>query len=642
MKKLSLILAYFALLSQLTAQTILLSENFNASTPPSLPNSWQQINGDGLTVSSSLASYSFGTNAWVTRSATLDDPAWASYGKFAASTSDYISMPTNTDDWLISPSFMATTGSYLNWEAIGYAWPNQQSYEVLVSTSGTSTAAFTHTVFSTTSENNTWTMHSLSLNTFSGQTIHVAFRNQDNFGDRLFIDNINVIVPLANDGSVTSIIGVPRYTAPGNITLSGSFLNNGSAVVNNVSFGFRVDNGPITLETKTLPGGGLNYQQSSGYFLSTPANVTPGYHKIKVWVNATNGVPETNKLNDTVEVDCHVATQARPRNILIEEFTSSTCNPCAQTNSSLDPLLNTYNPNSGGSVNVIKYQMNWPSPGNDPSYNAHGLKRRIFYGVPGIPFATSNGAQNSNIIYTNNTVAEINSGLAEPAWADITPSISVTGNIISASASILPYITVSGPIRVFQALCQKSYNYSGSTTTPPQTVYFHTMRVMNPNGSGQPVNLTAGTPFTVSFNHTATVASPSGQNTFNFWTNSPSVNYEYVVFLQDTISKEIFNSGSAPLLTTGLVNLDKNTKIGVSPNPASSIATIAIHLDASEKVSLVITDVTGKIVYTKQEEWLSSGQNEITLNTESFSPGSYSVRVKLGSSISNTKLIITK
>src|SRR5690606_34651158 len=88
--------------------------------------------------------------------------------------------------------------------------------------------------------------------------------------------------------------------------------------------------------------------------------------------------------------------EAQTKNCLIEEFTSSTCPPCAGMNAWLDPLLNGRNankPNSG--LVVVKYQMNFPSPGSDASYNAHGQSRASHYiaGMSswGIPLHFTNG-----------------------------------------------------------------------------------------------------------------------------------------------------------------------------------------------------------------------------------------------------------
>ncbi len=634
MKKQLLALALVASAGLTKAQTILWSQDFNAATPPNLPAGWMQNNVDGLTVISSLSTYSFGTNAWVTRTASSVDPTWTSYGRSAVSTSWY-SPAGVANDWLISPQFTATAGSFLKWEAVVTDASFADGYQVLVSNTGTAVANFT-AVSTVAAENDTWTSRSISLNAFAGQSIYVAFRNNSNDKDRLLVDNIQAIIPAANDGAVTSITSVQRYMTPGNTTIGGVFTNNGAITATSAVMSYSVDGGAPT--TQTISFAGVNYFNNANYSFTAPATLAAGPHTIQVQVTSVNGVAETNVTNDIATVIVYVATQARPRNALIEEFTSSTCNPCASLNANFDPLLATNAPNTASVVNVIKYQMNWPGSGNDPSYNQHGFKRRSFYGVSGIPDAFANGRTNLSA----HNQAEINAAIAEPAWADISANLTAVGLNLAGTATITPFITVNGPVRVYQLFLQGFYNYPAAVTS--QKNYYHVARVMNPNGAGVPVNVTAGNAFTVNFNHAANVVATPAQNSFNFWTNNPTVDYEYVVFLQDTVSKHVLNSASGMLANTsvGLVKLEKNETIGVYPNPTNNAATIAVKLENATKVNLAIFDLTGKVVYSKNEEVLGVGHNEITIDTEKLNSGSYIVQVIAGDKKMTTKLIITK
>ncbi|MBS1651842.1 MAG: choice-of-anchor J domain-containing protein [Bacteroidetes bacterium] len=618
------------------AQTVLWSENFNGTTPPALPSTWKQNNVDGFTPSSSLSAWNFGTNAWVTRDVTSGYPA---YGKSAASTSWFTAANT-ANRWIITPQFTVTSGTYLSWEAIALDPSYPDGYQVLVSTTGTNVASFTNTLLTISGENANWTTRSLSLGAFAGQNIYVAFRNNSTDMYILMIDNVSAVIPAANDGAVTSVTSVPRYMAPGNVTISGVYKNNGASATNNALMRYRVDNGAVVTETINFSSGGVNYFQNAGYSFATNAALAAGPHTIKVWVDATNGTSESNHLNDTSSTVVFVATQARTRNALIEEFSSSTCNPCASLNSTFDPLLATNNPNSNGQVNVIKYQMNWPSPGTDPSYNAFGNTRRGFYGVTGIPDAYTNGKTNM----VSHNQAEIDAAKAEPAWADMTATISVAGSNISASSTITPFITVpagKSSLKVFQVLAQEFYNFPGAVTT--QKNYYHIMRTMNPNGNGSAASVTVAVPQSFSFNHTSTVVATPVQMSNSFWTVAGGFNYEYVMFVQDTISGDILNSVSAKTsVVTGLVKLNNDSKIGVYPNPAKDYATLAIKLTNESKVSIAIYDVTGKIVYTKAEEMLVAGQNEININTENFVTGTYNIVVSTSNGTLKEKLIVVK
>lgn len=52
------------------------------------------------------------------------------------------------------------------------------------------------------------------------------------------------------------------------------------------------------------------------------------------------------------------------RLVLLEEFTSSTCGPCAAANPTIISRLQ-QNPDK---FTAIFYHVGWPSPGNDPMY----------------------------------------------------------------------------------------------------------------------------------------------------------------------------------------------------------------------------------------------------------------------------------
>ncbi|MDR2972502.1 MAG: hypothetical protein LBU83_11340, partial [Bacteroidales bacterium] len=128
-----------------------------------------------------------------------------------------------------------------------------------------------------------------------------------------------------------------------------------------------------------------------------------------------------------------ITVQAQQRKVLFEEFTSSTCGPCASMNSWLNPLLAA----NADKVVVVKYQMNWPGAG-DPYYTPEGGTRRSYYGVNAVPDPYTNG------VYTGSQSAiqnAINNGYAQPAQADITGTFKVNGNNITITGSVTPLIS---------------------------------------------------------------------------------------------------------------------------------------------------------------------------------------------------------
>ncbi len=201
------------------------SENFSLATPPNLPTTWLQNNVDGLTVAAA-ASFSFGTNAWVTRDYTTADPT---HGKVAVSTSWY-SPAGVANDWLISPSFTVPVNGVISWEGKAPDGGFPDGYLVKISTTGTTTASFGTTLLTVGAENSTWTNRALSLNTYSNQVVRIAFVNNSNDMNVLLLDNISVFVPAENDISLKSVapIGLNAFGGAGTTkTISGVVTNNG-------------------------------------------------------------------------------------------------------------------------------------------------------------------------------------------------------------------------------------------------------------------------------------------------------------------------------------------------------------------------------------------------------------------------------
>lgn len=632
------------------------SENFSSAVPNALPVGWLQNNVDGNTVNSGInTTWNFGTNAWVSWNYTGDP-----HGKVAASTSWYTPAGVS-NDWLITPAFTVPANSVLEFEATAVEAGYQDGFQVKISTTGTAVADFNAnpTLLSVAQENVGWTNRSAALNTYAGQTVRLAFINNSNDMNRLYMDNFAVVVPASNDGNVVSITSLTRYMAGAGLqTIGGVFKSKGYTVANNAELNYSVNNAAAVTQVVTF-GTPLNYGQTANYAFTTQANLPVGTNKIKVWVTKVNGTAETNLLNDTAYAQVYVASQAATRSVLIEEWSSSTCNPCASLNSTFDPLLNNNTPNTGGDVNVIKYQVNWPSPGNDPSYNAHCLARRTHYNVNAAPTAIIDGRTEMN----NHSQAEIDAAKLEPAFADITATLTAKKSSTLASvsttvvgtATIMPYLTIpsNSPLRVYQALVQKYYNLPGATTT--QKDYYHVMRKMNPDGWGTPINVTSGTPIVVSFSNTAL---PVGNNplpaqmSFNFWTTT-GLTYEYVVFVQDTISDDIIQSGSwtstvsvpAPPTPTSTVGMDELTavnQIGIYPNPAKEFAVLSINLEKTAVVDVTIYDMSGKMVYENKGTSLESGEHKMKINTEDFATGNYLVQINAGGAVLKEKLIVSK
>ncbi|MCL1850141.1 MAG: T9SS type A sorting domain-containing protein [Bacteroidetes bacterium] len=216
----------------------------------------------------------------------------------------------------------------------------------------------------------------------------------------------------------------------------------------------------------------------------------------------------------------NMTMHAQQRKVLFEQFTSSTCGPCAQMNAWLNPLLVT----NADKVVIVRYQMNWPGSG-DPYYTAEGGVRRSYYGVNSVPYPLTNGVYTSNQSAIQNA---INTGYAQPAQATIEGYFSVIGNTIYVKASVTPLI--SGDNHFIHCIVNEKRTV-GNIRTNGETEFFHVMMKMFPSGSGTTLNLTEGTTIPLNFSHDMSTTHVEEMS-----------DLEVVVFVQNKSTKAVLNA----------------------------------------------------------------------------------------------------
>ena len=633
MKKLLFSLLAIVGISNVNAQ-IIWQENFETTTGTSLPAGFTQ------TTLATDGGWKSGTSTTLSSSSF----PFLDHTRFVATNDDACNCD-KSNDVIKTPAFSTvgySSGVYLQYEVVFAGGTYQgatETAEIQYSLNGGTTWTQLTTIAGT--NNNAWTTKAFLLPAaLLGQnSVQLAFKYNDG-GGWLFamgLDNIKVLIPPAKDAGVTNAFS-RKYidNAP---VFSATVSNWGSSALSSVTLNYQIGaNPPVSQNFPISPA--LNYTESKSVSFN-PASLTPGnYSNLKIWVSDVNGTgADANLSNDTSTFNTYsiyVANSTVTRNALIEEFTSSTCPPCASLNTTFDPLLNSNNPNTGSRVNVVKYQMNWPSPGNDPSYNADGTARRGFYGVSGIPDAYANGRTRM----ANHDQAEIDAAKNEPAFADMTATIVKSGNQFTANLSITPKLSVPSDCRlaVYQAFLQDHYTYPGASTS--QKEYYHAMRKMLPNGMGKMLSsISNGTAITSNDSYTfnAPVGTPT-QNSYDLWNNG-LMKLEYVAFVQDTVTGDVLQSVSAssPL---GLVELGENQTIGVYPNPANQFTAVAINLNSESTASLAIYDMSGRVIYKKDETKIASGHQEIAINTTNFPSGTYSIVIKTSKGELKEKLIV--
>lgn len=405
-------------------------------------------------------------------------------------------------------------------------------------------------------------------------------------------------------------------------TVTGQLLNEGTSTITSFSINYSIDGGnPVTASVS-----GVSIPFGSAYDFTHPTGWTPpsaGNYNLTVWASNLNGSNDEDPGDDQFTTIIQVVPAATQLTPLFEEFTSSTCPPCASNNPIFEALLDD-NPNK---FTCVKYQMNWPGNG-DPYYNIDGENRRAFYGVNAIPDLYVDGpGYGLPGFYTQNYFDQ---EYMKPAFMTIDATYSVTGNTVTVNSTITPLIDFSGAIKVFIAVIENpTYN---NAATNGETEFPYVEQKMLPSGSGTILTgLTANSAKTVDKSYTF----PVSNNVEDF------SHLMVVEWVQNATTHEVYQSTFASMVV-GQQEIDNVSSgiISVYPSPAADVSDLFFQLEKDAVVSLKIMNTLGQQVYTNDLGMMHHGNHHVSLNISDLSGGIYFISLQIGKNSYRTRLMV--
>lgn len=599
------------------AQTVYYEENFNSGI-----GQWTSIDGDGFTVSSQntlITGLGATTCGWTLyNNGTISAPISTSWYDPAGA----------ANDWLVSPEITVGDGAFLVWDGLALDGNFPDGYEVWISTTGATMADFTTSLLTVSQENASWTTRAVNLSSYVGQKVRVAFQNNSQDKFCLMIDNIKIEKPIEFDLSLSEVYVEPFVQKETGTVVRTYVKNLGSTTVNSFKLNYQADGEQVysmTVNNANITF--LNGLQKDHITQWIPASL--GGKNIKIWISDVNGSDnDKNYANDTLSTNAVSYDNSITHNWatpLIEEFTSSTCTPCASTNKVLNPLLET----NKESITVVKYQMDWPGTG-DPYYNDDGGIRKTYYGVSGVPSLYFIGSQ---IGTPSQTL--FNSLMAERSFYDVTAKYKVSENTVTVNADLTAINDAISARNIKAYIAVVEFKTTKNKSTNGETEFHYVEQKMLPDGNGTVVTAKSAnavqklTDLSYTFTGTDHVEEMSDLGV--------------VVFVQDVTSGRILGSTWATIEGADVKNDNSgNGIVSLYPNPANETSRVRYQVRDNQNVNVDLFDISGTKVLSLDKGNLSAGVYFEDFSTRNLANGQYIVKVTIGANSYSTTLNVVK
>lgn len=310
---------------------------------------------------------------------------------------------------------------------------------------------------------------------------------------------------------------------------------------------------------------------------------------------------------------------AQQRVVLIEQFTNSSCPPCA----SYSPLVYDYANNNPSTSCVIAYHTSFPYI-SDSMYwdNTIQSDQRVgYYSVSGVPYSIVDGNvyDGPSTVFTSSISTTMgNRAAVAPKYAIQADDLMLNGNQLSGSFKFTSTNAANSGenlvahIVVIEKDVLKSA-YAASPGNNSETHYEYVMRKMLPDANGLVL---------------VNTAINGADSTLISWTLNKIKSVDelrVIVFVQNNTTKEVYQAQLFDIdQITSIKEEALTTSFSVFPNPAKDEITIVFENESN--ISLVVLyNSLGKVIYSKPVNF--QGQ-QIRLNTE-LQSGIYFVEVSL-------------
>jgi hypothetical protein len=465
----------------------------------------------------------------------------------------------------------------------------------------------------------------------------IVFSTQD---DDIVYEFIQGVQP-AKDITITSLdLPVQAVITAGAVPLKAVVRNLGSETITSLDLTYTINGGPSVTDniaTSIAPGARVTLTQST---IWTPSSA--GTYTVAISTSNPNGAADENTANNNpLAQDITVLAKAVQRVPLYEIFTSSTCGPCTPGNANFHSVIDG---SRYAQCTYIKYQQNFPGAG-DPYASSEAVGRRNYYAINSIPRMEIDGGWDGN---ASSFLADLHDDALDVfSVVELAATFDKWGQSVTTTINIDALSDINS-VSVYAAAFE--YYNDKNVKTNGETEFIQVFKRFMSPASGELVNLTSGTTtsktYQVDFKGEYQL-SADGQtsNWVNINTNhdvEEFTNLGVIVWVQDNATKEVLQSTYAEEVKLGINDVTAAINAGVSPNPTSGIANIAINLTQNTDVNVSLTNAMGQEVNAYIFNNVNAGENTLNLNISDYAEGVYFFNIVTNEGSTTKKVILSK
>jgi hypothetical protein len=472
-----------------------------------------------------------------------------------------------------------------------------------------------------------WATKSFALPTGTNK---LKFTAVTAFGNNLYLDNIRVGVPYANDAGLSSIKSPKWSMTPQSIAPEVSVRNYGSSTQS-----FQV--------TMTIsPGGYTNTQNVTNLAagqvqtVNFPSNnfATVGNYTMTCYTSLAG---DQNVSNDTISNTLVVTTS--PRNVVLEFCTGTWCQWCPCGDDEARHLAETY-PNAV----LLAYHG-----GSDPyqQFNGYGIIGQLgFSGYPSGLVDRRLGANNGwGSMFTDAEYRMAQNPGATVNITGINSNYDAGTRVLTVNATATALTTLTGQYKVNYVIKENNlvYPQTGNSYCPGNSGAVHDDVVRNMVNGSAGENLNTGT-----WNVNQTYPLTFSTTLNNAWIAG---NCKFDIFIykdNGALNVSEVQQGVSNTFTVVGINqqgtaIPRKYELSQNyPNPFNPVTNIHFAIPKSGNISLKIFNSVGQLVSTYFEGFIEAGNYNADIDASKFASGVYFYTLSTSEFTQTKKMMLIK